>query len=102
MLFGEMVPKNIALAGPERTALLLGPPLVALARALRPVIFAVNSFANVLLKLLRVEPKSEVAATFSDDELARLVTDAAAAGPAGRPGRRAAARRTGAGPPPGT
>jgi CBS domain containing-hemolysin-like protein len=75
-----MVPKNIALAGPERTALLLGPPLVALARALRPVIFAVNSFANVLLKLLLVEAKSEVAATFSDDELARLVTDASAAG----------------------
>jgi CBS domain containing-hemolysin-like protein len=80
MLFGEMVPKNIALAGPERTALLLGPPLVALARALRPVIFAVNSFANVLLKLLLVEAKSEVAATFSDDELARLVRDADDAG----------------------
>ncbi|MEV6795971.1 hemolysin family protein [Streptomyces sp. NPDC051320] len=80
MLFGEMVPKNIALAGPVRTALLLGPPLVALARALRPVIFAVNSFANALLKLLGVEAKSEVAATFSDDELARLVTDASAAG----------------------
>jgi hypothetical protein len=29
MLIGEMVPKNIALAAPERTALLLGPPLVA-------------------------------------------------------------------------
>ncbi|WP_406141816.1 hemolysin family protein [Streptomyces sp. NBC_01089] len=80
MLFGEMVPKNIALAGPVRTALLLGPPLVTLARALRPVIFAINSFANALLKLLRVEAKSEVAATFTDDELARLVTDASAAG----------------------
>ncbi|WP_328539999.1 hemolysin family protein [Streptomyces sp. NBC_00344] len=80
MLFGEMVPKNIALAGPVRTALLFGPPLVALARALRPVIFTVNSFANGLLRLLGVEAKSEVAATFSDDGLARLVTDASAAG----------------------
>ncbi|MFJ8309830.1 MULTISPECIES: hemolysin family protein [unclassified Streptomyces] len=80
MLLGEMVPKNIALAEPARTALLLGPPLVALARALRPVIFAVNTFANTLLRLLRVDAKSEVAATFSDDELARLVTDASAAG----------------------
>ncbi|MFE3519582.1 hemolysin family protein [Streptomyces sp. NPDC059166] len=76
MLLGEMVPKNIALAEPARTALLLGPPLVALARALKPVIFTINAFANTLLKLLRVEAKDEVAATFSDDELARLVKDA--------------------------
>ncbi|WP_328314155.1 hemolysin family protein [Streptomyces sp. NBC_00442] len=80
MLLGEMVPKNVALAEPARTALLLGPPLVTLARALRPAIFAINAFANAILKLLKVEAKSEVAATFSDDELARLVTDAGAAG----------------------
>ncbi|MDK0518173.1 hemolysin family protein [Streptomyces sp. ML-6] len=80
MLLGEMVPKNIALAEPVRAALLLGPPLVALARALRPVIFTINAFANALLKILRVEAKNEVAATFSDDELARLVKDAGDAG----------------------
>ncbi|WP_420032430.1 hemolysin family protein [Streptomyces sp. cg28] len=80
MLLGEMVPKNISLAEPVRAALLLGPPLVALARALRPVIFAVNAFANTLLKLLRVETKDEVSATFSDSELARLVRDSSEAG----------------------
>lgn len=80
MLLGEMVPKNIALAEPTRSALLLGPPLVTFARALRPVIFTVNAFANGLLKLLRVETKDEVSATFSDDELARLVRDADKAG----------------------
>ncbi|WP_264349375.1 hemolysin family protein [Streptomyces milbemycinicus] len=80
MLFGEMVPKNVALAEPVRTALLLGPPLVTLARGLRPVIFTVNAFANALLKLLRVEPKGEVSATFSDDELARVVVDSGEAG----------------------
>ncbi|MEV6669251.1 hemolysin family protein [Streptomyces sp. NPDC051162] len=80
MLFGEMVPKNIALAEPVRTALLLGPPLVALARALRPVVFTINSLANAALKLMRVEPKDEVAATYSDDQLARIVADSSAAG----------------------
>ncbi|MFJ3835985.1 hemolysin family protein [Streptomyces sp. NPDC090054] len=80
MLFGEMVPKNVALAEPVRTALVLGPPLVTLTRALRPVIFAINAFANVLLRLLRVEVKDEVAATFSDDELARMVKDSSDAG----------------------
>ncbi|HEV7628031.1 MAG TPA: hemolysin family protein [Streptomyces sp.] len=80
MLLGEMVPKNIALAGPERVALLLGPPLVTLSRALKPVIFTVNAFANGLLKLMRVEPKNEVESTFSDDELAQMVADSSAAG----------------------
>ncbi|MFJ4715270.1 hemolysin family protein [Streptomyces sp. NPDC088785] len=80
MLLGEMVPKNISLAEPVRAALALGPPLVAVARALRPVIFAVNAFANTLLRLLRVETKDEVAATFSDSELARLVRDSSEAG----------------------
>jgi CBS domain containing-hemolysin-like protein len=80
MLLGEMVPKNIALAEPVRSALLLGPPLVALSRALRPVIFTINAFANALLKLLRVEAKNEVTATFSDAELARIVRDSGEAG----------------------
>ncbi|MGV9789332.1 hemolysin family protein [Streptomyces sp. NPDC003435] len=80
MLLGEMVPKNIALAEPVRSALLLGPPLVALSRALRPVIFTINAFANGLLKLLRVEAKDEVSATFTDTELAEIVKDATEAG----------------------
>ena len=80
MLLGEMVPKNISLAEPVRAALLLGPPLVALSRALRPVIFTVNAFANALLKLLRVEAKGEVAATFTDAQLAEIVKDASEAG----------------------
>ncbi|MEU6551756.1 hemolysin family protein [Streptomyces sp. NPDC046915] len=80
MLLGEMVPKNIALAEPVRSALLLGPPLVALSRTLRPVIFTVNTFANTLLKLLRVETRDEVSATFSDAQLAEIVKDAGEAG----------------------
>lgn len=80
MLLGEMVPKNIALAEPVRSALLLGPPLVALSRALRPVIFTINAFASGLLRLLRVDAKDEVAATFTDTELAEIVKDAGEAG----------------------
>ncbi|MFG3658736.1 hemolysin family protein [Streptomyces sp. NPDC047706] len=80
MLIGEMVPKNIALAAPVPTALLLGPPLVALTRALRPVVFGINAFANTLLKLLRVEPKDEVGSVFTDDQLARMVVDSSEAG----------------------
>ncbi|MEU3949243.1 hemolysin family protein [Streptomyces sp. NPDC029526] len=80
MLLGEMVPKNIALAEPTRSALMLGPPLVALSRALRPVIFTINAFANTLLRLLRVEVRDEVVASFSDAELAQIVQDSGEAG----------------------
>ncbi|GGL64767.1 membrane protein [Streptomyces fumigatiscleroticus] len=80
MLIGEMVPKNIALAAPVPAALLFGPPLVALTRALGPVVFGINAFANALLKLLRVEPKSEVESVFTDDQLARMVVDSSEAG----------------------
>ena len=37
MLFGGMIPKNLALAAPERTAYRLVPPLVAIAPALGPI-----------------------------------------------------------------
>ncbi|MFD7710354.1 hemolysin family protein [Streptomyces sp. NPDC059785] len=80
MLFGEMVPKNIALAAPVPTALLLGPPLVALTRALKPVVFGINAFANTLLRMLKVEPKDEVESVFTDDQLARMVLDSSEAG----------------------
>ncbi|SDO86904.1 hemolysin family protein [Actinacidiphila guanduensis] len=80
MLFGEMVPKNVALAGPVRTALLLGPPLVAFTRALHPLIVTVNALANAGLRLVRVEPRAEVTSVFSDDQLSRMVVDAGEAG----------------------
>lgn len=80
MLLGEMVPKNIALAEPVRSALVLGPPLVALSRGLRPVIFTINAFASTLLRLLRVEVRDEVVASFSDAELAQMVKDSGEAG----------------------
>jgi CBS domain containing-hemolysin-like protein len=80
MLIGEMVPKNIALAAPVQTALLLAPALVALTQALRPLVFGINSSANVLLRLLEVEPKDHVAVVFKNYELARLVEDSTKAG----------------------
>ena len=75
MLFGEMVPKNIALAAPERTAYTFVPPLVAFARALGPVAFAINNIANHVLRLLNVEPKDEVNSVFTGEELSRMVQD---------------------------
>ncbi|MDN4477062.1 hemolysin family protein [Demequina sp. SYSU T00039] len=75
MILGEMVPKNIAIAGPERAALLLAPPLYGLVWILRPLIWLMNALANLGLKVLRVEPRDEVATTFSAEEVAGLVAE---------------------------
>jgi CBS domain containing-hemolysin-like protein len=79
MLFGEMVPKNIALAAPERTALLLVPPLVGLTRALRPLVAAINAAANGVLRALRVEVRDEVSSVFTEEDLVALVADSSRA-----------------------
>ncbi len=75
MLVGEMVPKNIALADPERSALLLGPPLYALVYVLRPLIWILNLSANAVLRLLRVQPQEEVASAFTQEEVAGLISE---------------------------
>ncbi|GAB6901519.1 hemolysin family protein [Kineosporia succinea] len=75
VVLGEMVPKNLALAGPDRAVLLLAPPLMAVARATSPVIRLLNWFANHAVRLLRVEPKDEVASTFTADEVASIVSE---------------------------
>jgi CBS domain containing-hemolysin-like protein len=75
VVLGEMVPKNIALAGPERSALVLAPPLVAIVTVLKPFIVALNAVANGILRLLRVQPKGEISSTFTREEVAGLVDE---------------------------
>jgi CBS domain containing-hemolysin-like protein len=73
MVVGEMVPKNFALATPERAALALGPPLYAVVWILRPVIWLLNGIANVVLRLLKVDPKDEVTSAFTAQEVAGFI-----------------------------
>jgi len=72
---GEMVPKNIAIAGPERTALALAPALAAVATAIGPIIRTLNRFANAIVRLTGREPKDEVASAFTREEVADLVAE---------------------------
>jgi len=75
VVIGEMVPKNIAIAVPERSALLLAPPLVWVARIVRPVIWALNALANGALRLGRVEPKDEVSSTYTVEQVQAIVDE---------------------------
>lgn len=75
VVIGEMVPKNLTLAAPDRAALLLGPPLIALVRVLNPVVIALNFVANTTLRLFRVEPRDEVESTVGEGEVEELVAE---------------------------
>ncbi|MEV6280113.1 hemolysin family protein [Nocardia sp. NPDC051832] len=80
ILFGEMIPKNIALAGPERSALLLVPIHLAWLRLARPLIAVYNFAANLTLRMLRIEPKDELEATVSSVELAEMIGESRSEG----------------------
>jgi CBS domain containing-hemolysin-like protein len=80
VLLGEMVPKNIALAGPERTAMLLVPPYLAYVRAARPFIAFYNKCANAALRALGVEPKDELDSTVSTVELSEMIAESVSEG----------------------
>jgi CBS domain containing-hemolysin-like protein len=73
VIFGEMVPKNLSFSVPERAVLLLAPPLVFVATVFRPIIVALNATANGILRLFRIEPKSEATSSFTVDEVANIV-----------------------------
>lgn len=75
VVLGEMVPKNIAIAGPDRAAVVLGPPMYGVVTVLKPVIHAVNLLANGILRVLGIEPKDEVSSTFTREEVAALVEE---------------------------
>jgi CBS domain containing-hemolysin-like protein len=80
LVIGEMVPKNLAMAAPEKVALRLGPGLVAFARLCRPITVALGACARGVLVLFSVEPKDEVEAVFTSEQLNRLVEDSGQAG----------------------
>lgn len=80
VLLGEMVPKNIALAGPERTAMLLVPPYLVYVRLARPFIAFYNNCANAILRLVGVQPKDELDIAVSTAELSEMIAESLSEG----------------------
>jgi len=80
VVFGEMVPKNLAFSVPDRAVLMLATPLVWVSKVFHPVIVALNWLANAVVRLFRVEPKNEAASTFTLDEVATIVAQSRAEG----------------------
>ena len=75
VVIGEMVPKNLAIAGPFAAAMMLAPPLLYLTRALRPLIRLMELAAKGLVRLMRVEPKDEISSAFTVEEVQSIVAE---------------------------
>ncbi|HEY9310416.1 MAG TPA: hemolysin family protein [Microbacterium sp.] len=73
VVFGEMVPKNLAFSVPDRAVLMLATPLVWMSKLFHPIIVSLNWIANHVVRLFRVEPKDEAASTFTLEEVATIV-----------------------------
>lgn len=80
VLLGEMVPKNIAIAGPEAAAMLLIPPYLLYVRAVRPLIAFYNWCANITLRAVRVQPVDELDITVSTVELSEMIAESVSEG----------------------
>ena len=76
LVFGEITPKVIAAAYPEKLGILSSYLLYPLLKLLYPAVWFVNLFVNGLLKLVRVNVNfSEASQALNMDELRSIVTD---------------------------
>lgn len=80
MVFGELVPKNLAVAKPAPTARWAAPPQWWFSRLLTPAINVTNGTANWILRRLGIEPAEELRSARSPQELVSLVRNSKQSG----------------------
>lgn len=80
MLFGELVPKNLAIARPEPVALWLARSTTIYLAVFGWLIRVFDAASNALLRLLRIEPVHDVEHSATVRDLEHIVADSRASG----------------------
>ncbi len=80
MVVGEMAPKNIAIAEPEKSALWLAVPFRLYTVVFRPFILLLNVIANAGVRAMGVEPRDELTNVHSSSEIGIMVAESARGG----------------------
>jgi CBS domain containing-hemolysin-like protein len=75
-VIGEMVPKNLTLAGPEAVVMWLGPPMLWFCVATKPLLTAMKWCSKMILRIWGIEAADAVKTVYNAEELANLVTQA--------------------------
>jgi CBS domain containing-hemolysin-like protein len=80
VVFGELLPKMLAIRTADRTAIWLARPLNVFARLTRPLTRLMSLCSNAVMRLLGFEPTSDEQMVHSVAELALLIEDTEEAG----------------------
>lgn len=80
ILFGEMVPKNIAIVGPETVALALVPAHMVFVKLTRPLLHAMNYLARLTLAMFGIEQKDELDSSVNQQQLASMIRESRSEG----------------------
>ncbi|BCJ32941.1 membrane protein [Actinocatenispora thailandica] len=80
MVLGELAPKNLGIARPDRLAVALSGSTRAYLRVVSPLVRLLDGAANRLLRRLGIEPAEELPIGVTADDLGGIVTDSAAQG----------------------
>ncbi|SEQ87810.1 Hemolysin, contains CBS domains [Lentzea xinjiangensis] len=76
MVLGELLPKNLAIARPERLALALSSSTLVYLKVAGPVIRLFDAAANRLLRALGIEPVEELPQGATPEDLKQIVEEA--------------------------
>lgn len=85
MVFGELVPKNLAIARPLATAKAVQGFQRGFTGVIEPLVRATNGIANWILTRIGIEPQEELASARSPEELGSLVRRSAEQGTLAEP-----------------
>jgi CBS domain containing-hemolysin-like protein len=80
VVFGELIPKTIALQSVDRTSLFVAQPLLVFTKLTRPLIFIMNGFGNWLLRLWGFRSARAADMLHSVEELQMIIEDTEEAG----------------------
>ncbi|MGX7112713.1 hemolysin family protein [Gemella cuniculi] len=80
VVLGELVPKTIAIQEAEKTCFKVAWPMYMFDKLMRPLVWLLNSLANLIAKLFGVEPASEHDDIHSEQELRTIMKSSRAHG----------------------
>jgi CBS domain containing-hemolysin-like protein len=83
VVFGEMIPKALALQAPEGTSFKVATPMLVFSRLFYPAVFVLNTVSNALLRLLRIPISDPMGRLYSPQELELLVAESHESGSLG-------------------
>jgi CBS domain containing-hemolysin-like protein len=73
LVFGELIPKNLAITFPYATSVRIGIPMLAFNSAVAPITRFLNSAANMTVRAVGIEPREELAGVRSLEEIELII-----------------------------